>query len=123
MTADGRIPLEFVTAIPVPRSDTLLVVGDGRTPPAVGAWADVTVINAVTSPFAHVAGCLCCTGRGEGIAAALGDIFRRRATGGVKWFTRIIVLPPTGQEAAWRAALAGDVLASARFAICPPGPA
>ncbi|MBL7232888.1 hypothetical protein [Komagataeibacter oboediens] len=123
MSGDGRIALEFMNgpaAIP-PRSDTLLVVGDGDMPPQPAAWAAVvTVDQAAISPFAHAAGCACCTGRGGGLAAVLGDVFRRRATGALKWFDRVAVLPPRGHEAAWRAALSADVLVSARFAVRPP---
>ncbi|GAN95915.1 hypothetical protein Geu3261_0041_019 [Komagataeibacter europaeus NBRC 3261] len=120
MTRDGRIALEFLTdrAAIHPRVDTLLVVGAGNAPAQAASWAGVvTVDRPAASPFMHAAGCACCTGRGGGLAAVLGDVFRRRATGDLKWFDRVAVLPPGGQAAAWRAALSGDVLVSARFAV------
>ncbi|MCE2575923.1 hypothetical protein [Komagataeibacter sp. FNDCR2] len=118
MTADGRIPLEFLTTTTglAPRPDTLLVTGADMPPPP--GWAGLVVVPArAATAFGHGTGCQCCTGRGGTVAATLGDIFRQRATGGLEWFTRVAVLPPVGQARAWRAALEGDVLVSARFAL------
>ncbi|WP_395370016.1 hypothetical protein [Komagataeibacter diospyri] len=125
MTRDGRIVLEFLTrpAIPHPRADTLLVVDHAHASVSGAAWAGViTVDQPAASPFTHARGCVCCTGRGGGLAAVLGDVVRRRATGDLKWFDRVAVLPPEGQETAWRAALLGDVVVNARFAMQPPHP-
>lgn len=125
MTRDGRIMLEFLTrpAIPTPRANTLLVVDRAHAPVPGGAWAGViTVDRPAVSPFMHATGCACCTGQGGGLAAVLGDVFRRRATGELEWFDRVAVLPPEGQETAWRAALSGDVVVNARFAVQPPHP-
>ncbi|GAB6967549.1 hypothetical protein JCM25156A_15860 [Komagataeibacter kakiaceti JCM 25156] len=118
MTAEGRIPLEFLTTTAglAPRPDTLLVTGDDISAPL--GWAGMVVVSArPATAFGHGTGCQCCTGRSGTVAAALGDIFRQRATGGLKWFTRVALLPPVGQAQAWRAALEGDVLVSARFAL------
>ena len=130
MTGDGRIALEFLNAPAAiaPRPDTLLVAAAGDVSAHdAAAWAGVVTVDQPVMPalFAHGTGCACCTGRGSGLAALLGDVFRRRATGGLKWFDRVAVLPPPGQEAAWRRALSADVLVSARFAVQPPrmGPA
>ncbi|WP_242501202.1 hypothetical protein [Komagataeibacter xylinus] len=116
---DGRIALEFLavgTSL-TPRADTLLLVGDGRAPGPAEGWAGVVVVRSAPTAFAqHAAGCLCCTPR-RGLAGVLGEIFRQRATGGQKWFTRVAVVPPPGQEAAWRADVAQDVLAQARFCV------
>lgn len=118
MTADGRIPLEFLTDTTglVPRPDTLLVTGTDGIP--AHGWAGVVMVAArPATAFGHMTGCQCCTGRGGTVAATLGDVFRQRATGGLKWFARVAVLPPVGQAQAWRAALRGDVLVGARFAM------
>ncbi|GBQ56067.1 hypothetical protein [Komagataeibacter swingsii] len=125
MARDGRIMLEFLTrpAICHPRADTLLVVDHAHAPVPGDGWAGVvTVGQAAPSPFSHGTGCACCAGRGGGLAAVLGDVFRRRATGALKWFDRVAVLPPEGQETAWRAALSGDIVVKARFAMQPPHP-
>ncbi|MBV1830597.1 hypothetical protein HNW77_09250 [Komagataeibacter sp. AV436] len=116
--ADGRIVLEFLPAgMPAsPRADTLLVVGAGTPPGPAAGWAGIVVARPGAMAFTHQAGCQCCLPRGN-LAGLLGDIFRQRATGGLKWFTHVAVLPPPGQEAAWRASVAGDVLAQARFCI------
>ncbi|WP_242621939.1 hypothetical protein [Komagataeibacter xylinus] len=116
---DGRIALEFqVAGTPLtPRADTLLLVGDGSQPDPAEGWAGVVAVRSAPTAFAqHAAGCLCCTARG-GLAGVLGEIFRQRAMGDQKWFTRVAVVPPPGQEAAWRADVARDVLAQARFSI------
>ncbi|QHC34871.1 hypothetical protein [Komagataeibacter xylinus] len=115
---DGRIVLEFVPPDRplAPRADTLLVVGEGRQPGPAQGWAGVVLAQAGTSPFMHGAGCQCCLPR-NGFAGLLGDIFRKRATGDLKWFTHVAVLPPPGQDVAWRGSVAGDVLAQARFCL------
>mgnify|MGYP003362936770 CR=1 FL=1 len=124
MNDDQRIVLEFLAGpVPAsPRADTLLVAGAGTLPAAVPGWAGVVVVPApAPAAFAfrsHGAGCACCTPR-DGVAAVLADVFRRRATSDLPWFDRVAVIAPPGQGAAWRAALAGDVLVSARFAPQP----
>lgn len=124
MSDDRRIVLEFVAgpaALP-PRAGTLLVAGAGTVPATMPGWAGVVVVPAASptafAAMAHGTGCACCTPRGS-VATVLADAFRRRATGVLPWFDRVAVLPPRGQEAAWRAVLAGDVLVCARFALQP----
>ncbi|PYD66246.1 hypothetical protein CDI09_09270 [Komagataeibacter nataicola] len=118
MMADGRIVVEFVAAdgAVTPRADTLLVVGDGRQPGPAEGWAGMVVAQPAATAFTHALGCQCCLPRG-GLAGLMGDLFRKRATGGLKWFTRLVVVPPPGQEALWRASMEKDVLAQARFRV------
>ena len=118
--ADGRIVVEFVVAGgPVtPHPDTLLVVGDGSEPGPAEGWAGLVVAQPATTTLTHGKGCQCCLPR-SGFAALLGDLFRKRATGGLKWFTRLVVVAPPGQEAAWRASMEKDMLAQARFRMSP----
>lgn len=122
MSDDRRIMLEF-PASPVgpPRGDTLLVVGADRLPAVVSGWAGVVAVPASTAfaTAAHGAGCACCTGRSGGVAAVLADVFRRRATGALPWFDRVVLVAPPGQAGAWRMALERDVLVTARFALHP----
>ncbi|KAB8124150.1 hypothetical protein D3W54_07960 [Komagataeibacter medellinensis] len=124
MSDDRRIGLEFVAdpaAVPS-RAGTLLVAEAGTVPATMPGWAGVVVVPAASptafAAMAHGMGCGCCTPRGS-VATVLADAFRSRAIGALPWFDRVAVLPPPGLEAAWRAALAGDVLVCARFALQP----
>ena len=125
MNDDRCIVLEFLAspAVLPPCANTLLVVGAGMASAAMPGWAGVVAVPAAAptafAAGAHGAGCACCTGRGGGVAAVLADVFRRRATGALPWFDRVAVAAPPGQEGAWRAALGGDVLVTARFALQP----
>jgi len=64
----------------------------------------------------HAFNCACCTVRSPA-SAALGELFRARATSVAPFFKRVVVLASPRGEAAVREALAGDVMATARFQI------
>lgn len=106
-----RIPILFGTAGAGTVNAWLLEAG--KVAPD-GAYA--VTFNVPVSAFGHVPGCACCTPRGPA-AAALATMFRARATNAAPFFARVIVLAsPTGQEAV-RAALADDILTSARYRL------
>ena len=93
---------------------------DARVPVVFGSSRDAQDGDAVLafgldSAPGHDAGCACCVARAPA-AQALGDLFMRRARGEVAFFRRVLV---DGQaaEAAVRAALQSDPVASARFRL------
>jgi len=108
MGTDMRIPVVIGGA---PGEGDAALVEDGHDMPAAG-YAVRFALG--VGKFGHVAGCACCTLRGPA-ADALTTMFRARATGVAPFFGRVVVLASPAGEAAVRAALAGDVVARARF--------
>jgi len=111
--ADMRIPVVFDDTDAGPADAWLLE--EGRTAPA---WAYAVTFALPNSPFGHATGCACCTPRGPA-ADALAAMFRARATGTAPFFGRVIVLASAAGEAAIRAAVEADVIASARYRVEP----
>jgi hypothetical protein len=107
--SDMRIPLLFGIT---PQPDDAVLVEDGQTMPHKG----------YTQPFSppatpsHPLGCSCCVVRGP-VSDALGRLFRARATGTAPFFKRVVVSASPAGEAAVREALAGDVMAAARYRL------
>jgi hypothetical protein len=109
---DNRIAVHLGPA-PMAAGQSLawLIEGDGPTPGPV--------VERFVAGIAHGFSCRCCAGRSPA-AQALGRLFLRRARGEVALFSAVVVRCETAQgEAAVRAALAGDVLARARFTLAP----
>lgn len=69
-------------------------------------------------PSEHGAACACCVPRSPA-ALALADLFTQRARGTAE-FKRVLVVAGEGSQAAVRAALLGDPVASARFRLDAP---
>jgi hypothetical protein len=107
--SDMRIPIFF--GIP-PRSDDAVLVEEGQTAPSEG----YAVRFSPPAGPSHKFNCTCCTFRGPA-STALGQLFRARATGVAPFFKRVVVLASPQGETAVREALAGDVMAAARFQI------
>lgn len=133
---DGRIRLELhATAAPLPPPDAhTVLVRVGPVPHAVrpatlttdgqaadgqvaDGWAAVEILP-MPSPtaFGHGPGCGCCLGRG-GIGTLLGALFRRRATGGITWFTRVVVIADAAFVPALRRDVTTDVVVRARYRV------
>ena len=110
---DGRIAVVLGGA--AGEGDAVLLEGDGVLPE--GAAARFTV-----EAGGHAIGCACCVPRSDA-ARALARLFLARARGEVALFRRVVAVTasPAGQ-AAVTAAVTGDVLASARFAMVPTAP-
>ena len=104
-----RIPILF--AIPT-RSDDAVLVEEGQTMPLQGY---ALRFSAPATP-GHPLGCTCCVVRSP-VSDALGRLFRARATGTAPFFKRVVVLASPAGEAAVREALAGDVMAAARYRL------
>ncbi|HVE20811.1 MAG TPA: hypothetical protein VNC39_02460 [Acidocella sp.] len=104
-----RIPIFF--AIP-PRAEDAVLVEEGQAMPPEG----YAVRFSPPAQPSHSFGCACCTFRSPA-SAALGELFRARATGAAPFFKRVVVLASPRGEAAVREALAGDVMATARFQL------
>jgi hypothetical protein len=66
----------------------------------------------------HFIGCACCAPRGPA-AAALGAMFRARATGAAPYFHQVVTHASPAGIAAVRGALADDAVAAARFRYVP----
>ncbi|MDD2795587.1 hypothetical protein [Acidocella sp.] len=94
-----------------PAATDAILLEEGQNPPKQGYIARF----ALAKP-GHFPGCFCCAPRGPA-AAALGQLFRDRATGKAPYFNRLVVLASPAGEAAVRAALAEDVLTRARFKL------
>lgn len=65
------------------------------------------------SGVAHPPGCGCCIARGP-LATSLDRLFLGRVRGEVPWFTRVVIAV---DDEAIRAAIATDVVLSARFRL------
>jgi hypothetical protein len=105
---DARVPVTIGEASEARQDTAWLIEGRGASP---GCF------ELAARPTAHPVGCTCCAPRGP-VSDALNRLFLARARGEIPFFTRVIAVPasPTG-EAAIRAALAEDPLASARFRL------
>jgi hypothetical protein len=108
MGTDGRIAVVMGGA---PGEGDAALVEDGHDMPAAG-YAVRFALG--VGKAGHVVGCACCTLRGPA-ADALTAMFRARATGVAPFFRRVVVLASPAGEAAVEEALAGDVVARARF--------
>lgn len=110
-SGDDRIPVRLGPA-EAQAGDAVLLEGDGVLPPGVAARFTVQA-----GP--HVVGCACCVPRSDA-ARALARLFLARARGEVPPFRRVVAvtLTPAGREVV-AAAVANDVLASARFRMEP----
>lgn len=138
---DGRIRLELhATATPLPPPDAhTVLVRVGPVPHAVpphamplatlttdgqaadgqvaDGWAAVEILPTPSpTAFGHGPGCGCCLGRG-GIGTLLGALFRRRATGGITWFTRVVVIADAAFVPALRRDVTTDVVVRARYRV------
>ena len=92
MKIDARIPVRFG-----------LVTAPGAVMLTIAAVADK-----------HVAGCACCSPRGEA-GLALAALFTSRATAAVPWFTAVVAHPK--DRVAVLDALACDPVAASRFRL------
>lgn len=115
---DGRIRLDLCGPGALPPDARAVLVRVGPDAPAAAqdrGWAAV-VPFAPPAPtaFGHGAGCGCCLGRG-GIGALLGDLFRRRATGDIAWFARVVVMADAASLPALRRDVTTDIVVRARY--------
>lgn len=138
---DGRIRLELhATATPLPPPDahtvlvrvgpvphampphavrpaTLTTDGQATDRQVADGWAAVEILPTPSATaFGHGPGCGCCLGRG-GIGMLLGALFRRRATGGITWFTRVVVIADAAFVPALRRDVTTDVVVRARYRV------
>lgn len=97
MRWDARVPVRFGPASDAGEGDWVLREGLG--------WGAAT----------HGADCACCAPRSPA-ALALADLFTLRARGGAE-FRAVLVVASGAGEAAVRAALQSDPVASARFRL------
>ncbi len=103
---DGRIAVVLGGA--AGEGDAVLLEGDGVLPE--GAAARFTV-----EAGGHAIGCACCVPRSDA-GRALGRLFLARARGEVAAFGRVVAVTTSeAGRAAVVAAVAGDVVAAARF--------
>lgn len=109
-TSDMRVPVSLCCpeqdAEPGPVA--YLLEGDAVAPE--GEFAVRFTLPAIR----HFVGCACCAPRAPA-AAALGALFRARATGAAPYFQRVVVSASAAGIAAVRGALANDAVAAARF--------
>ncbi|MDE8350251.1 MAG: hypothetical protein POG74_12375 [Acidocella sp.] len=115
MSASTDMRIEIVMGVEPQADDAVLVEAGHAAPPGhysagFGAAGPGPVVAG------HALGCACCVPRGP-VAGVLAAMFRARATGAAPFFKRLVVLATPAGEAAVRAAVAGDVLAGARFLI------
>jgi hypothetical protein len=107
---DTRIPIVMGGK---PGPNDALLVEDGQTMPATGYAVRFTLARAKPG---HITGCTCCTPRSPA-AGALTTLFQSRARATAPFFTRVTALASPAGQAAIRAAVATDVVASARFRV------
>jgi len=107
---DPRLPVRFGLIDQAGLETALLIEGETEAP------AGVPFARFVLAPGLHPAGCACCVPRAPA-AAALGRLFLARARGGPLFREVIAVTRGPAGEAAVRAAVTGDLLASARFRL------
>jgi len=103
-SSDPRIPVVFGGSA----GPTDAVLAEAGLPAPPGAH--------VFAAAAHAAGCPCCAPR-SGVAAALGQLYRDRATSQVPFFSRVVVTATAAGQLALRHTLATDVLCQARYRI------
>jgi hypothetical protein len=107
MLIDARLPVRFARREDRAPGEALLTDGTAQAEPPFAKF-DLQA--------GHMPDCLCCAPR-SGAALALATLFRERATGqGTPFRGVLAVVGPEG-EAAVRAALAEDPLASGRFKL------
>ncbi len=105
---DGRIPV--VLGGVGGEGDAVLLEGEGALPAGAAA-------RFVVSEGGHTFGCACCVPRSDA-GRALGRLFLARARGEVAAFGRVVAVTTSeAGRAAVEAAVAGDVVASARFRL------
>ena len=107
MHIDARVPVVFGLLADARVDDALLIDGDLAVPEGVVA------VRLGAEP-SHVAGCVCCVPR-SAAGSALAGLFLARGRGQVAFFRRVLAI--TDDEAAVRAALEEDVLASGWFKV------
>ncbi|NNM56798.1 hypothetical protein [Acidocella sp.] len=95
----------------IPAANDAILLEEGHDPPKQGY-----IVRFALAKPGHFPGCFCCAPRGPA-AAALGQLFRDRATGKAPYFKRLVVLASPAGEAAVREALAEDVLTRARYRL------
>lgn len=103
-----QIPVLFGAS---PAATDAMMIEEGQNAPKTGYFVRFALARA-----GHFPGCFCCAPRGPA-AAALGQLFRDRATGKAPFFNRLIVLASPAGEAAVREALAADVTTRARYKL------
>ncbi len=109
---DDRLPIRFGTMSDATDDEAVLVEAEAPPSGRSGERFDVG------APLpAHTHGCPCCTPRGDA-GPALGRLFLARARGEIAFFTGVVAVTrsPAGR-AAVEAAVAGDVVALARFRL------
>lgn len=109
MFIDARVQVVFGALDDAGPDDALLIEGDTAAP----AGRIVVRLSGEATP-AHVAGCVCCVPR-SAAGSALAGLFLARGRGDVAFFRRVFVV--TSDEAAIRAAVEDDMLASGWFRI------
>jgi hypothetical protein len=108
MEQDARIPVIFGQQ---PDADDITLVEEGLAPPEAGQ------VQRFSSALpGHLPGCSCCVTR-SAAAAALGEVFRARATGALPLFTRLLVQATPAGRLDIETALAQDALCRARFRL------
>jgi len=108
---DARLPVRFGSVEEASADEALLI--EGNLPAPTSRAAERFTISANTS---HPAGCACCAPRSSA-AQALARLFLARARGDAPFFREVLVVTGTMGEAAVRAALESDPLASAWFRL------
>ncbi|POF62078.1 hypothetical protein CFR73_06160 [Novacetimonas maltaceti] len=115
---DGRIRLELCSPGALPPDARTVLVRVGPAAPGeaqAGGWAAVVPLAPpAPAAFGHGAACGCCVGR-AGIGALLGDLFRRRATGGIAWFARVVIMADAAYLPALRRDVSTDIVVRARY--------
>lgn len=110
-SSDGRIPVLLAGREAAGADDAVLLEGDGALPPGAAAR--------FSAAGSHAIGCACCVPRSDA-ARALARLFLARARGEVAFRRVVAVTESPAGRAAVIAAVTGDVLASARFALAWP---
>jgi hypothetical protein len=105
---DARVPVRFGVADPA----AAVLIEAGR-PDQPGC---VLVRFAVPAAAGHIAGCACCTPRGE-LAEALRRLFLARARGEVAFFRSVSVFAAAETEAVVRGVVRDDPMVAAWFRV------
>jgi hypothetical protein len=111
LASDMRIPVLFGD-VQAEKDDVYLT--EGGAEPVRSGYAERFTLP--PGKFGHATGCTCCTPRGPA-ADALTRLFRARATGAAPFFKHVIVRASPAGEAAIRAAIANDMLTTARYRL------
>jgi hypothetical protein len=108
MFIDARLPVRFGPVRDRTADDAVLTdAGEVPAPPSVAFRS---------SAAGHTVDCACCSPRSEA-ALALAGLFRDRAMGACQPFRRVLAVVGPEGEAAVRAALESDPVASGRFRL------